>query len=91
LFTPQVYVSWALGSLPEWKKGIGGFTVCPGKDLLQGHRFRQGVLKPSVLAAATAAAAAKANAVLACMERAPSMEPLNDCRGRAIVAYDDLL
>ena len=87
----QVYVSWALGSLPEWKKGIGGFTISPGKDLLQGHRTRKGVVKPSVLAAATAAAAAKANAVLASMDRAPSMEPLNDYRGRAIVAYDDLL
>lgn len=84
-------MSWALGSLPEWKKGIGGFTISPGKDLSQGHRARKGVVKPSVLAAATAAAAAKANAVLASMDRAPTMEPLNDFGGRAIVAYDDLL
>ena len=84
-------MSWALGSLPEWKKGIGGFTVSPGKDLLHGQRSRKGVVKSSVLAAATAAAAAKANAVLASMESGPSMDPLNDYRGRAIVAYDDLL
>jgi hypothetical protein len=87
----QVYVSWALGSLPEWKKGIGGFVVSPGKDLLHGHRSRKGVVKPSVLAAATAAAAAKANAVLASMDPTPAAEPMNDYRGRAIVAYDDLL
>lgn len=84
-------MSWALGSLPEWKKGIGGFVVSPGKDLLNGQRSRKGVVKPSVLAAATAAAAAKANSVLASMDKNPSVEPMNDFRGRAIVAYDDLL
>lgn len=87
----QVYVSWALGSLPEWKKGIGGFTISPGKDLLSGHRSRKGVVKPSVLAAATAAAAAKAHAVLAGEMAQPMESIVGDYRGRAIVAYDDLL
>lgn len=84
-------MSWALGSLPEWKKGIGGFTVASGKDSLLGrNRSRKGVVKPSVLAAATAAAAAKAHAVLA-GDLPPAHMDQGSFRGRPIVAYDDLL
>ncbi|CAI7874507.1 unnamed protein product [Closterium sp. NIES-54] len=52
----RVRVSWAHGSLPEWKKGVGGFSFAEGSSKLQNGRMK--------MLAATAAASATAMAVL---------------------------
>ncbi|GJP29661.1 hypothetical protein CLOM_g19293 [Closterium sp. NIES-68] len=52
----RVRVSWAHGSLPEWKKGVGGFSFGEGSSKLQNGRMK--------MLAATAAASATAMAVL---------------------------
>ncbi|CAI5473285.1 unnamed protein product [Closterium sp. Yama58-4] len=63
----RVRVSWAHGSLPEWKKGVGGFSFAEGSSKLQNGRMK--------MLAATAAASATAMAVLS--GAAPVPMPLN--------------